>query len=241
MRAVAASVYLSEENVSPPQHKSADDDGAAVTNGSKEERMLGVVQDLTVQLCEHRRRCGEDYDGCDGDQFLNPVQGPDRPRLILYLREDNAETLVLLLKLVAACCRCRNQEAGGSAAEVASLAAEVAALCGKTVADQEARLSDANEGQSIIRREEHFESLVNILEVRENSFCRSAKSQLLANSVLQSFSFACILCGVCRTLLKPTTTRKGRKKKKDANPEVVREVLAVGMRKECLFSTCRPH
>ena len=97
---------------------------------------------------------------------LHPLQGPYRSRLQLYLRDGHPQFTSLLLQLVLSV----NAAASGSARTKGDEGPLLNELSGR-VADQFRDMVDSQrrrirEGVELIRREEHLEAIVNVVEVR---------------------------------------------------------------------------
>ncbi len=142
-----------------------------VTNGSSESgadgglKMLEVIESLSAQLEEAVASCG---DINLGDDWLNPVQGPERPRLHIYLRDGVVAFHRQMLELVVRTRRRLPAKTGApfswTAADL-SLIESVGSSYAQMVKTQCQRLGKA--GQSMLDRESHFEAVFNLIEVSE--------------------------------------------------------------------------
>jgi hypothetical protein len=84
LRSLVAAVYLSED-IHPARVVNAN----AATNGNasdseKSDKMIRVIEELSAKMRETADACGNV--NMDED-WMNPVQGPDRPRINLFLRD----------------------------------------------------------------------------------------------------------------------------------------------------------
>lgn len=223
IRSLVAAVYMSED-IHPARVATSNKEQKQNGNGpssdqSRSAQMSTIIVKLVDQLVKHLEeiRSQNSFQIEDFVKYLNPVQGPDRSRLVLYVGDQHPDFLVELLRLVLATHQIVSDEEDQKSKHQqmsSTICPRVVDLFASIVDRVKVRITD-KEKLSLIHREQHLESIVNIIE---------------------SSNFACIVCGVCQSLLlsskasSATTSSapsgKKTKKKKEVKPDLAEVVKA---------------
>ena len=225
LRICACALYLSEDMFPPREYNGNTENGENNGAGSKSDILTSMLKNLLEKLITTHDDVIKNE--ANYKTLQNCINGPVRSRLTFFVMGEHVELLILLVKGVLEAQKCSQ---GGNMKEFVDKASSLFAKMSENVT----KSCQIHSVESIVHREEHFERLVNHLEVTHYFFLtKSLSIQYIdfSKSFLQSASMMAILLGVCQRLVAPNASKKKQKNRKNEaqppneNMQVLDEVL----------------
>ena len=163
LRICACALYLSEDIFPPREFNGNSTENGAENNGaaSKSDMLTSMLKNLLEKLITTHDSVIKNE--ANYKTLENCINGPDRSRLTFFVMGEHVELLIILVKGVL---EAQKWNQGGNMKEFVEKASSLFAKMSENVI----KSCQIDSVESIVNREEHFERLVNLLEVTHFSY-----------------------------------------------------------------------
>ena len=166
LRICACALYLSEDIFPPREFNGNTENGENNGAASKSDMLTSMLKNLLEKLITTHDAVIKNE--ANYKTLENCINGPDRSRLTFFVMGQHVELLILLVKGVL---EAQMWNQGGNMKEFVEKASSLFAKMSESIM----KSCQIDSVESIVNREEHFERLVNLLEVCNSFFYQSVE------------------------------------------------------------------